>query len=106
MLWRLLLVRGLESTGGHPRRRSRWKAAPDSRSQSSCQRGFYACVDLLNHLRLVFSICFWQSTEIVLQTLRYGAVVALSAVLEALSDQNDNLTLPLFMWSVLVLSDV
>jgi dolichol kinase len=51
-------------------------------------------------------VCFRQSTESMLQTLRYVAVVALSAVLEALSDQNDNLTLPLFMWSVLVLSDV
>ncbi|KIY51824.1 hypothetical protein FISHEDRAFT_36430 [Fistulina hepatica ATCC 64428] len=36
-------------------------------------------------------------------TFRYGSVVALSAVLEALSDQNDNLTLPLYMWSASVL---
>ncbi|TRM64840.1 hypothetical protein BD626DRAFT_490049 [Schizophyllum amplum] len=39
-------------------------------------------------------------------TLRYGVITAISAVLEALSDQNDNLTLPLYMWSVLVLGDV
>ncbi|GLB40520.1 putative dolichol kinase [Lyophyllum shimeji] len=39
-------------------------------------------------------------------TLRYAAVVALSSTLEALSDQNDNLTLPLFMWSMLVVADV
>ncbi|KAG1882199.1 Fph type histidine kinase [Suillus subluteus] len=34
-------------------------------------------------------------------TLRYSIVVTLSCVLEALSDQNDNLTLPLYMWSLL-----
>ncbi|KAG6862007.1 hypothetical protein C0995_008194 [Termitomyces sp. Mi166 len=39
-------------------------------------------------------------------TTRYISVVALSSVLEALSDQNDNLTLPLFMWSLLVVADV
>ncbi|KIJ14276.1 hypothetical protein PAXINDRAFT_135282 [Paxillus involutus ATCC 200175] len=39
-------------------------------------------------------------------TVRYGAVVGLSSVLEALSDQNDNLTLPLYMWSMLVVVDV
>jgi dolichol kinase len=36
------------------------------------------------------------------QTLRYLSVVVISAVLEALSDQNDNLILPLYMWSMLV----
>ena len=30
----------------------------------------------------------------------------MSAVLEALSDQNDNLTLPLYMWSMLTIVDV
>ncbi|KAG2058490.1 hypothetical protein BDR06DRAFT_980357 [Suillus hirtellus] len=35
-------------------------------------------------------------------TLRYSIVVSLSCALEALSDQNDNLTLPLYMWSLLV----
>ncbi|KAL1747123.1 hypothetical protein HDZ31DRAFT_32587 [Schizophyllum fasciatum] len=39
-------------------------------------------------------------------TARYAAIAAISAVLEALSDQNDNLTLPLYMWSLLVLGDV
>ncbi|KAL1751483.1 hypothetical protein FB107DRAFT_221964 [Schizophyllum commune] len=39
-------------------------------------------------------------------TVRYTIITAISAVLEALSDQNDNLTLPLYMWSLLVLSDV
>ncbi|KAJ7086083.1 hypothetical protein B0H15DRAFT_1023172 [Mycena belliarum] len=39
-------------------------------------------------------------------TLRYVLVVALASVLEALSDQNDNLTLPLFAWSLLVLVGV
>ncbi|KAF9237618.1 Fph type histidine kinase [Melanogaster broomeanus] len=38
-------------------------------------------------------------------TVRYGVVVALSSLLEALSDQNDNLTLPLYMWSMLVVVD-
>lgn len=39
-------------------------------------------------------------------TLRYTVVAALSCALEALSDQNDNLTLPLYMWSLLVAIDV
>ncbi|KAJ8692828.1 dolichol kinase [Pleurotus ostreatus] len=34
-------------------------------------------------------------------TVQYAATVAISSVLEALSVQNDNLTLPLFMWSIL-----
>ncbi|KAJ6496473.1 hypothetical protein C8R47DRAFT_1318155 [Mycena vitilis] len=36
----------------------------------------------------------------------YVLVVALAAVLEALSDQNDNLTLPLYTWSALTLVGV
>lgn len=38
--------------------------------------------------------------------LRYAAVVTLVSVLEGLTDQNDNLTLPLYMWSMLVVVDV
>lgn len=37
---------------------------------------------------------------------RYGVVAVLSSVLEALSEQNDNLTLPLYMWSMLVVVGV
>lgn len=33
-------------------------------------------------------------------------MVGLSSVLEALSVQNDNLTLPVYMWSLLALGDV
>ncbi|KAG8962362.1 hypothetical protein FRC05_005369 [Tulasnella sp. 425] len=36
-------------------------------------------------------------------TLRYTFAVILSSVLEALSLQNDNLTLPFYMWSLLIL---
>ncbi|KAJ7593538.1 hypothetical protein C8J56DRAFT_500602 [Mycena floridula] len=39
-------------------------------------------------------------------TLTYLTVVGISSVLEALSDQNDNLTLPLYLWSMLVLVNV
>ncbi|KAJ6570202.1 hypothetical protein DFH09DRAFT_1277797 [Mycena vulgaris] len=39
-------------------------------------------------------------------TPRYVLVIALASVLEALSDQNDNLTLPLYTWSALVLAGV
>ncbi|KAJ7914906.1 hypothetical protein B0H13DRAFT_2232058 [Mycena leptocephala] len=39
-------------------------------------------------------------------TPSYVLVVALAAVLEALSDQNDNLTLPLYTWSALTLVGV
>lgn len=35
--------------------------------------------------------------------MRYMGALIISGLLEALSDQNDNLTLPLFMWSVLVI---
>ncbi|KAN0092831.1 hypothetical protein V8E55_003615 [Tylopilus felleus] len=37
---------------------------------------------------------------------RYGVVAVLSSVLEALSEQNDNLTLPLYMWSMLLVVGV
>ena len=43
---------------------------------------------------------------IYLQTLRYTVVVGLSTLLEALSVQNDNLTLPLYMWSMLIVAEV
>jgi dolichol kinase len=36
------------------------------------------------------------------QSLRYLCVTIIGGLLEALSDQNDNLTLPLYMWSMLV----
>ncbi|KAI6122178.1 histidine kinase [Pisolithus croceorrhizus] len=36
---------------------------------------------------------------------RYAAVVTLVSVLEGFTDQNDNLTLPLYMWSMLVVVD-
>ncbi|PFH53106.1 hypothetical protein AMATHDRAFT_39008 [Amanita thiersii Skay4041] len=39
-------------------------------------------------------------------TVGYVFVVCLGAVLEAMSEQNDNLTLPLYMWSMLVVSGV
>jgi dolichol kinase len=42
-----------------------------------------------------------NSAEYGSQTVQYTVVVVLSALLEALSVQNDNLTLPLYMWSVL-----
>jgi dolichol kinase len=38
--------------------------------------------------------------------IRYTVVVMASAMLEALSMQNDNLFLPLYMWSLSVLADV
>jgi dolichol kinase len=38
--------------------------------------------------------------------MRYMVVVTFSSVLEALSDQNDNLTLPLYMWSMLAVAGV
>lgn len=36
---------------------------------------------------------------------RYACIVSVTAVLEALSVQNDNLTLPWYMWSMLILND-
>ncbi|KAG8765790.1 hypothetical protein FRC16_007852 [Serendipita sp. 398] len=37
---------------------------------------------------------------------RYTTVLALGCLLEAVSTQNDNLTVPLFIWSMTVLFDV
>ncbi|TDL25620.1 hypothetical protein BD410DRAFT_813380 [Rickenella mellea] len=39
-------------------------------------------------------------------TVRYSAAVSFAALLEALSVQNDNLTLPLFLWSIVALAAV
>ncbi|KAF7972519.1 hypothetical protein HWV62_17806 [Athelia sp. TMB] len=38
--------------------------------------------------------------------LRYTFIANIASLLEALSDQNDNLTLPLFMWCLLAVADV
>lgn len=38
--------------------------------------------------------------------VRYTVIVGLSSVLEGLSGQNDNLTVPVYMWSMLVIGDV
>jgi dolichol kinase len=43
-------------------------------------------------------------TLINLKMARYAGAVMMAAVLEALSVQNDNLTVPLYMWSVLVIA--
>jgi len=40
------------------------------------------------------------------QHARYLLALVMSGLLEALSDQNDNLTLPLYMWSMLVIGNV
>ena len=40
------------------------------------------------------------------QIIRYAVVAMLSSALEAFSVQNDNLTLPLYMWSMLAVVDV
>jgi len=56
-----------------------------------------------------FSVCFLIFKSLILtrtQVMRYLLVVIMSGVLEALSDQNDNLTLPLYMWSMLVTAEV
>ena len=45
-------------------------------------------------------------TDTCLQVARYISVAVISAILEALSDQNDNLTLPLFMWSMVAIAGV
>ena len=39
------------------------------------------------------------------QVVRYTFFVGLSSLLEAFSVQNDNLVLPMYMWSMLVLAD-
>jgi len=40
------------------------------------------------------------------QVARYAGVVTLASAYEGFSDQNDNLTLPLYMWSMLVVFGV
>lgn len=39
-------------------------------------------------------------------TARYTLAISIGAMLEALSVQNDNLTMPWFVWSLIVLMDV
>ena len=39
-------------------------------------------------------------------TIRYTAAISMAATLEALSVQNDNLTIPWYAWSMLVLMGV
>lgn len=55
-----------------------------------------ACAWLLRFLNFIESF----------KTLPYSVAVCIAAALEAFSVQNDNLTLPLFLWSLLVLMDV
>ncbi|TFK72969.1 hypothetical protein BDN72DRAFT_876194 [Pluteus cervinus] len=52
---------------------------------------------------LLLRICGYSETFSVLD---YTMVSVVSSILEALSDQNDNLTLPLYMWSMLILCSV
>ena len=40
------------------------------------------------------------------QMARFGIAAGLAGCLEAFSVQNDNLTLPLYMWAMVVLLDV
>lgn len=43
-----------------------------------------------------------SDTDRFFQIARYAGVVTLASAYEGFSDQNDNLTLPLYMWSMLV----
>jgi dolichol kinase len=36
-------------------------------------------------------------------TLRYGTIIGLGSVLEAMSGQNDNIILPVYVWSMLAI---
>jgi len=87
----------LASIAGRRIGRHRW-----SPSSSKTLEGSAAFV-----LSVVF--CAWalRATGVipVFSLARYAAAVSLSAGLEALSTQNDNLTLPLYMWCMLVLFD-
>ena len=80
-----------------------------------CIYNFDCCVCLCSTVmwihRRFFSESFFllfpaKSQWYIWKTSRYTTVVGISSVLEALSDQNDNLTLPLFMWSTLVFANV
>jgi dolichol kinase len=37
------------------------------------------------------------------QVVRYGAIIGLGSVLEAMSGQNDNIILPVYVWSMLAM---
>ncbi|EKM58067.1 uncharacterized protein PHACADRAFT_159124 [Phanerochaete carnosa HHB-10118-sp] len=78
--------------------RHRWSAGTPKTIEGSAAfaMSVVACAWLLR-------ICgFTEDFSIV----RYGAVAALASVLEAFSVQNDNLTLPLYMWSMLAFATV
>jgi len=48
----------------------------------------------------------WLVCSHLMQNFRYLGAAVISGLLEALSDQNDNLTLPLYTWSMLVIAEV
>ncbi|GJE94508.1 dolichol kinase sec59 [Phanerochaete sordida] len=99
---RLLLFTGILTLGvgdalasivGKRLGRHRWSASIPKTIEGSAAftLSVVACAWLLR-------ICgFTEDFSIV----RYGAVAVLASVLEAFSVQNDNLTLPLYMWSML-----
>ena len=59
-------------------------------------------------LSVVLCACFLRACGAVesFSSARYAIVVSMTAMLEALSVQNDNLTLPWYMWSMLALMGI
>jgi dolichol kinase len=41
--------------------------------------------------------------DIFCEVVRYGMIIGLGSVLEAMSGQNDNIILPVYVWSMLVI---
>ncbi|KAI0768142.1 hypothetical protein BD413DRAFT_479834 [Trametes elegans] len=78
--------------------RHRWFAANPKTIEGSA--AFVASVCFCAWLLRVFGVVEHFSI------VRYATVGALAAGLEAFSVQNDNLTLPLYMWAMLVFGDV
>ena len=46
---------------------------------------------------------WWWHTVDVVKIVRYGIMIGLGSALEAVSGQNDNIILPVYTWSMLVI---
>ena len=51
-------------------------------------------------------IVYLTGGDVCVQVVKYTIAVTLGSVLEGVSGQNDNVVLPVYVWSVLALMDV
>src|SRR5260221_14646547 len=76
----------------------RWSATTAKTLEGSCA----FVVSVLVATEVLGVLGYVEGYSVGRQRMGYIGGLVVSGLLEALSEQNDNLTLPLFMWSVLV----